>query len=488
MDIKKFDLKGCSCGYEHPQIDMVVEIGRGLLPKTAEILKNFPRNILVVADNNTLGASDGLLDVLTAGGFHYHLHCYENCIEADMAQVKEIEKICAPYDGILAVGSGSIGDICRLASFNAKKAFAIFATAASMDGFASSTAPITIDNFKESILCHVPSVIIGDTDILAKAPVELKAAGFGDIIAKYIALVDWKIATMVSDEYFCSSVDALVKDALEKSMAQADKVTEEDPEAAGAMMEALVLSGIAMTLANNTRPASAAEHLVSHFWEMKKLERREPMPLHGAKVGIGTLMIAKLYHDIADGVMGEPVFQEDYTDWAGVYKAYGPGFKAEIDKLNNPSIIDKTSPEILQKHWSDICRLIKDELPPYKELYRLMKAAGAVTAIEEIDVDRQLALDALAFHPYMRYRINLTRLLPMLGIKPDYAVLLEPPVCAEGGASGVLAKQGPYQLICHAYYCGWKSDVIEDLEEIESIEKCPRCGVGRGPKLQVETM
>ena len=424
MDIKKFDLKGCPCGYEHPQIDMIVEIGRGLLPKTAEILKNFPRNILVVADNNTLAASDGLLDVLKAGEFQCGLHCYENCIEADIIKVKEIEQLSAPFDGILAVGSGSIGDICRLASFNAKKAFAIFATAASMDGFASSTAPITIDNFKESILCHVPSVIIGDTDILAKAPVELKAAGFGDIIAKYVALADWKIATMISDEYFCPSVAALVKDALEKSMAQADKVTKEDPEAAGAMMEALVLSGIAMTLANNTRPASAAEHLVSHFWEMKKLERHEPMPLHGAKVGIGTLMIVKLYHAIVDGVMGSPVFQDDCTNWDMVYKVYGPGFKAEIDRLNNPSIIEKTSVEVLQKHWPDICHLIKDELPHHEELLKLMKAAGSVTTIEEIDVDRQLALDALEYHPYMRYRINLTRLLPMLGIRPDYTTLL----------------------------------------------------------------
>lgn len=420
MNLFSPDLSNCKCGYKHPKIDTVVEIGRGLLPKTAEILKDFPHKILVVADKNTLKASEGLLDVLKLGGFDYGLHCYDNCIEADIAQVKEIEGILSPYDGALAVGSGSIGDICRMASFNVGKAFAIFATAPSMDGFASNSAPITFNGYKDSIICHMPSYIIGDSDILAKAPDELKSAGFGDIIAKYVALVDWQIATLVSDEYYCPSVAGLVKNLLEKTMALADNVTQKDPQAAQAIMEGLVLSGICMTLANNTRPASGAEHLLSHYWEMKKLENGEPMPFHGAKVGVGTLITAKLYHDIAEGKVGSPTFQEDNTDWEAVYKAYGPRQKDMLDRLNNPFILDKTSPAILQENWPEICRLVKEELPSYTEMLKLMQKAKAVTEISEIEVERQLAVEALKYHPYMRYRINLTSLLNMLGLKPDY--------------------------------------------------------------------
>lgn len=425
MDIK--NLVNCPCGYNHPHIDMKVEIGPGLLPKTADILnaKKFPHKILVVADKNTLTASDGLLDVLTAGGFDYTLHCYENCIEADMPRVDEIEKLAADFGGVLAVGSGSIGDICRLASFRAKKEFAIFATAPSMDGFAASAAPITINNFKETIPCHAPSVIIGDTDILAKSPAELKSAGFGDIIAKYIALADWKIAYLVAQEDYCDNIAQMVSDVLEKTMALADEVVLEDKAAAGAIMEALVLSGICITLANNTRPVSAAEHLLSHYWEMKKLERGEPMPFHGAKVGVGTLLIAKLYHDIADGKLGKPVFGKDDVDWEAIYTAYGPGFRADLDRLNNPPTTDLTSIAVLQKHWDDICRIIKEEIPPYDELLALMKAARAITTIDGIQVDRQLAIDSLEFHPFMRNRIHLTRLLPMLGFRPDYGLYIE---------------------------------------------------------------
>ena len=422
MDIKGINLDKCTCGHKHPKINMTVEIGRGLLPKTADILKNFPRKILVVADNNTLAASGNLLDILKSGGFECTLHCYENCTEADIIYVKEIEKLLPDYDGVLAVGTGSIGDICRLASFNAKKAFAVFATAPSMDGFASSAAPITFNNFKETVQCHAPSVVVGDTDILAKSPTELKSAGFGDVIAKYVALADWKIAAMVAQEYYCPSVAKIVSDVLKKSMALADKVTQNDPDAAGAMMEALVLSGICMALTGNTRPASASEHMLAHYWEMKKLELNEPMPFHGTKVGVGTLIIAQLYHDIADGKYGQPTFQEDKVDWDKVYKIYGPALRDEIKRLNNPSIVEKTSPEILKKHWAEMVSIIKNELPTYDELLKLMKAADAVTTIEGIEVSRQLAIESLEVHPYMRYRVNLTRLLPMLGIWPDYEV------------------------------------------------------------------
>ena len=416
------DLKNCPCGYDHPEINMKVEIGQGLLLKSAEILKDFPKNILVVADKNTIKASEGLLEVLSSGGFTYQLHCYDDCTEANITNVKEIEQLSAPHDGILAVGSGSIGDICRMASFNAKKDFAIFATAPSMDGYASNASPIIFGNFKETVQCHGPSVIIGDTDILAKAPAFLKSSGFSDVIAKYVALADWKIAALVASEYYCPNVAKMVKDALEKTMSLADNVTNEDPETAKAVMEALVMSGICMILADSTRPASAAEHLIAHYFEIKKLERKERMPFHGEKVGVGTLMIAKLYHDI---VGRSPTFGKDNVDWDEVYKAYGSNFKEEVDRFNNPSIMDKVDIEIVKENWQKICEIIKQDLPTYEELLKLMNRAKALTTLESIEVDKELAHDGAKYHPYMRYRINLTRLIPTLGLDIDYHALVK---------------------------------------------------------------
>ena len=125
-------------------------------------------------------AADGLLPVLEAAGFEMKKLVYKNMMYAKIEQVREVEALLGDVDGVIAVGTGSVDDICRVASFNQKKKFAIFATAPSMDGFASDSAPIIENNFKTSVYVEQPMAILADTEILAKAPTELKAAGFGD--------------------------------------------------------------------------------------------------------------------------------------------------------------------------------------------------------------------------------------------------------------------------------------------------------------------
>jgi glycerol-1-phosphate dehydrogenase [NAD(P)+] len=407
-------LRGCPCKKEHTPPDMRVEIGSNLLEKTGELLAGFPKDVLVVADKNTLAASGGILEVLTTSGFVYKLHCFDDKRTADAEDVALIKTLAENSGCVLSVGSGSLNDICRLASFQANKPFVIFATAPSMDGFASNTAPITYNNFKKSVLCHAPRLIIGDTSILAKAPSELKAAGFGDMIAKYVALTDWRIAHLTDGEYFCQRIADITKAGLDKVMALADEVQKESPEAAAALMEGLVLTGLAMTLTNLTRPASGAEHVLSHFWEIKKLEQGKLPDFHGKKVGVATLKTAKLYHEI---VGSNVTFCKDSTDWDAVYAAYGPNFTDDVKALNNPAVTQNIDPFVLEKQWPSICQIIKEELPPYEQLLDLMHKTGAATTIEEIDISPALDEAGMKYHAYMRERINLSRLIPMIKIK-----------------------------------------------------------------------
>jgi len=393
---------------------MAVEIAPGLLARTAEILSAnaFPRALLVVADKNTLRASEGILDILAAGGFQCTLQLYDDLRVADMHDVETLIHLSEPAGGLLSVGSGSLNDICRLAAFRAGKAFAIFATAPSMDGFASDSAPITEHNFKTSIPCRAPCVIIGDTEILAAAPSILKSAGFGDMLAKYVALADWRIAQLTIGEYYCPRVAAITETALARVVSMAHRVTANDPETAGAIMEALVMTGLAMTLAGCVRPASGCEHMISHFWEIKKLERGELSDFHGRKVGVATLMAAGLYHNL---ISHERVtFHEDSTDWDAVHAAYGPNFTKDIQSCNNPAVTDETSPERLRDGWPELRQIVRNTLPPYDALLALLQAAGAPATPAEIAVPPDLAAAGLAFHPYMRHRMTLSRLRAMM--------------------------------------------------------------------------
>ena len=166
-----------------------------------------------------------------------------------------------------------------------------------------------------------------------------------------------------------------------------------------------------MKLGDTTRAASGAEHVVSHFWECKKLEQGLLSDFHGKKCGVATLMCIRLYKELAK--IESPAFVKDQTDWDKVYTVYGENFRLEVEKYNTPTVTDETTPAVLAQHWQEIRRILNEELPAVEELTALMKQAGCATTAKEIGVADDLAVLGLHFHPYMRHRMMLTRLVPM---------------------------------------------------------------------------
>ena len=418
------ELENCPCGRVHSVNIKAVEIGEGMLARTAQILRDagFPRNILVVADENTLAASDGIIEILVGGGFGVKIKLYADMREPTVERVDEICALCADVGGILSVGTGSLNDICRRAALLCDREFAIFATAPSMDGFASGTAPIIERGFKYTLPARQPSVIIADTAILAAAPARLKAAGFGDIIGKFTALVDWRVAHLTVGEYYCENIANLVREALRRICSMADRVSADDADTAGAIMEILVFTGLAMKLAESSRPASGGEHMISHMIGMRKLAEGKHADFHGKKVGVGTVTLCDLYHR---ATAFTPDFRADTPDWERVYAAYGESIKENIIRENSPPITDRLDPADIAAKWNEIGRIVREELPTQAELLDIMKAAGAATTYAEIDTDEDLARDCITYHPYMRDKIVLTRILRMTDIDPAEIVSLK---------------------------------------------------------------
>ena len=176
MDLQAIQkrMENCPCGVKHECDLKGLEVGHGNLFKTGEILKkyNFPTHILMVADKNSFLVTSGLAESLLKEGFLVQMRVYDDTKVALNETAMEIKKMCEGVDGVLSVGTGSVNDICRYGAYLAGKPLAIFATAPSMDGFASDSAPIIIDGFKISCQCRQPVVIIADTVILAAAPAE----------------------------------------------------------------------------------------------------------------------------------------------------------------------------------------------------------------------------------------------------------------------------------------------------------------------------
>ena len=403
--------RDCGCGMDHRCGIHDIRIGSCLVTQVGEILREngFPRRLLLIGDRDTLAAAAGLEESLT--GFEVTRHCYDTLRVATMDDVRLVEDYLDRVDAVVAVGTGSIHDPSRLACARRNKPLCLFATAPSMDGFASYNAPIVDGGFKTTHAAKCPEVIIADTKILAAAPKALKSAGFGDMISKYIALIDWQVSHLVTGEAYCPRVAELTRTAVDRLMTMADRVTLEDEETAAAVLESLLMTGIAMSFTRTSRPGSGTEHILAHYWECIELLEGKIPNFHGEDVGVATLLTLREYEALAgrETVTAHP----EVNDWDAIYRAYGP-LAGDVRQLNTPdTITDGIEPRVIEEKWPEI-RAIVRSVPDYDACYRAMKAAGCKTTIAEIGKDPAFVAESLLYHPYMRRRLSLRRVARMV--------------------------------------------------------------------------
>ncbi|GEP65858.1 glycerol-1-phosphate dehydrogenase [NAD(P)+] [Clostridium beijerinckii] len=290
----------CGCGKKH-RIDIKhIYVGENVYNRILDVAKEIlPKEILLVSDNNTYKALGKCVEnELTESGYKINniiLFSDGDLIPDEKAIGRVLVEVNNETELIVAVGSGSINDICRIISAKTHIPYVIMGTAPSMDGYASTVSPLIIDGAKVTYPGTNPYAIIADSNIMKDAPFEMICAGFGDILGKYTALSDWRLSNTIHNEYFCDTTEKLVRNAMYKCFENIEGAVKRDVKAIEYISEALILSGIAMTLSGNSRPASGAEHHLSHYWEIDKLSRRLEHPLHGNSVGVGTVISAWVY-------------------------------------------------------------------------------------------------------------------------------------------------------------------------------------------------
>lgn len=411
-------LADCPCGRKHNVNIDRIEIGSGLLPQAGTILLESGyrkgSRIHVVADRNTLNAAKGILEDLRATGFTLTTTIYEDLQVADMEGVKRVLAESGDAPMVLSVGTGSLNDICRYACFKAGKEFCIFATAPSMDGFASTMAPITENGFKRTYPAIGPRVLMADTTILAHSPLELKAAGLGDLLGKYTALADWEVAALTTGEYYCERIARLTRDAVNKAvaLAKSGKASQPDEAYAASLLEALILSGVAMYLSQSTRPASGSEHHIAHFLEMQYARRGLKQMFHGKKVGIACGMVADVYSRVSqlESIKTKPHVLETEI----LQPMFGELYP-ELVKENTPDPVAVIDPQFLVGNWGKI-REILSRVPNGEEVRSLLRAAGGIADWRSAGIPEDLARFAIRYGYYARFRITLMRLLGMIDL------------------------------------------------------------------------
>jgi len=373
----------CSCGKTHSCDIGLVYIENGVTDRLKELCASY-QSITLVGDNNTYPICGKEVEQILSGKqLFVQVFEQEGVLVPNEAAVEALELAAKTSELIIGIGSGVIQDLCKFVSFQKKIPYMIIATAPSMDGYASTGAAMIMENMKITYSAHVPQAILADPCVLANAPAEMIAAGFGDIIGKYSCLNDWKLSRVVNDEYFCQEIYDLTMAMVEKTIGLADGLLAKNEESVKALMEALVIVGIAMSYAGNSRPASGSEHHLSHFFEITGILDKKPYFAHGIDVAYSALETQKIREEIIKEGIPEILPVWDKEKWEqGVKRIYTDAADGVIALQNKLGWHENVKPYKAKE--AEMMEVLK-EAPTYAEMEALLAKVGLFyTQFEEL--------------------------------------------------------------------------------------------------------
>jgi glycerol-1-phosphate dehydrogenase [NAD(P)+] len=404
-------------------------VGQNLVRRIPAIFREqFPRRrAAVVADPASFsvagqGAADllGNSDLAGAQPFVFH----DPDLYAEHRYVEELERAFRSHNAIpVAVGSGTINDLVKLAAHRVGRPYLCVATAASMDGYTAFGASITYQNAKQTFDCPAPQVVIADLDVVCAAPASMTAAGYADLQAKITAGADWILADALQVEPIDPRAWEIVQGGLRDALADPAGAHAGRPAAIAPLIEGLMLGGFAMQWSKSSRPASGAEHQFSHLWDMEHHTFRGEAPSHGFKVGVATLAVAALYEQLLQQPIDqldvaaccarwpEPAEIETRVQQLFAANDFLPTALAEI-RAKHPSHVELRSQlERLRSIWPALRERLRAQLVPHAELKRRLQIVGAPTEPEEIGLTRERLRDSFLRAQHIRRRFTVLDLV-----------------------------------------------------------------------------
>ena len=259
-------------------------------------------------------------------------------------------------------------------------------------------------------------------------------AGIADILGKYTCLTDWKMAQIINGEYYCEAIVQMVRTSLRAVAENLDKAAARDEQTVGKIMEALVLTGIAMSFVGNSRPASGSEHHISHYWEMMFLHEGKKAVLHGTKVGIGTVAVSKMYDWLwetpVDFAAARQAAQtRSFDTWAKeIRRAYPDAaegvlaLERETGKNSTEGVLRRI--DAIEKHFADMKAFAQVWLPKSEEIRKMLAGYGAPVNPHEVGISAQQIEDGVLYAKELRNRYGLLQILFDLGLLAPFATRL----------------------------------------------------------------
>jgi glycerol-1-phosphate dehydrogenase [NAD(P)+] len=335
----------------------------------------------------------------------------------DEATKDAVARDIGPADLIVGVGAGVISDLGKWIGFERDLPVVTFGTAASMNGYAAANVASAKDGVKIVVRARPPAAVASSPSVLLAAPKEMTASGLGDLLAKSVSSTDWRLNHLLFGDYYCARSVGLIEEIEPLYLNNPRGVKCGDRQALEAMFDALLLTGIAMTMAESSDPASGGEHLISHTLDMTAMARCGKHDLHGRQVGVTTVLASEIYRRVLAVERPEfriPQAQVDGAFWGPITQAVGAQFSQKPTKWTAVSAkLSKGGA------WDDLRRDLSAMVRAPETIRDCLREAGAAWRAEDIAATREHLLDCLLHANQMRARFTVLDLAYMLGILPD---------------------------------------------------------------------
>ncbi len=428
-----------------------LETGAGFLSRVPAVFRETfgEARAVVVADRNTWRAAGervqqalGEAGVPTEPPFIYD----DDGLYAEHDYVVRLEEALAAHDAIpIAVGSGTLNDLTKLAAHRRGRRYLVVATAASMDGYTAYGSSITYQGSKQTFDCPAPLAVVADLDVIGAAPAAMNAWGYADLLAKVTAGADWILADALGVEPLDLQSWNMVQGGLGAALGDPEGVRRGDAGALEKLVEGLMLGGFAMQATRSSRPASGAEHQFSHLWDMQHHTHEGHAPSHGLKVGLATLAVTAFYEvmlampleqlDVARCVAAWPdaaTWQHQADTHFTIPDLREVALRETAAKADDAAVVQRQL-ETLQAVWPALQERLRLQLIPFTEVKARLRAAGAAVEPEAIGISRERLRASFLSAFFVRRRFTVL----------DLAVRAQ---VLDTGLAAVFGPTGPWPL------------------------------------------
>ncbi len=436
-------LEDCpECGRKHPVPFGAIRVGQGAVqqvPQLAEqILGHKPQRPVVIYDKaiehivlpNVIEPLRKLglpVEPFPMQGEPGHLldSGVDNGNEAAAA-------ISHTADLLISAGSGVIGDLTKWIATRLDKPFIICGTAPSMNGYTSITATMTEHEIKTSKFLNPANAVVLDVDILKDAPMDMIRSGMGDLSARAVCNADWMLSAFLTGTYFCPLPYWMTAKNEAAYLAAASSIAQRDPQAIEQFSEAVLLSGLSMTiLEGETSPSSGAEHVLSHFWDLLVHLRGAPKNFHGTQVGVGTIIMLTAYEYLRETdprsinpqklLRTRRSLEEIEAENQELFGEHAASFNAVARAKRIPDAEYVQYVQSIKDRWDELWNAVGPYVAPVERIRNPFKQAGVPYHLKDIQRTPLQAREALLHGNHYRPRYTVLDLFWELGLFPRAA-------------------------------------------------------------------